>query len=175
MNVFLHVKIRHRMLCLITLIGFLFLSVGAMGQSVEITTTSGNIASALSGYTLSEITSLKVSGTLDARDFKVIRNNMTKCEILDLSGVTSIHEYKGYDGTWKLPGLTGGMGTDKDDNHTYPAAELPDEAFSRYGQGGDRFVAEGGRWRVYKKSYYLLVSMLLVTTFSVDQKLSKQS
>lgn len=143
MNVFLHVKIRHRMLCLITLIGFLFLSVGAMGQSVEITTTSGNIASALSGYTLSEITSLKVSGTLDARDFKVIRNNMTKCEILDLSGVTSIHEYKGYDGTWKLPGLTGGMGTDKDDNHTYPAAELPDQAFSRYGQGGDRFVAEG--------------------------------
>lgn len=143
MNVFLYVKIRDRILSLITLISSLFLSVGAMGQDVEITTTSGDITSALSGYMLSEITSLKVSGTLDARDFKVIRNNMTKCEVLDLSGVTSIHEYKGYDGTWKKPGITGGMGTDRDDNHTYPAAELPDQAFSRYGQGGDLFVAEG--------------------------------
>ena len=143
MNRFLCIKTRHRILCLIALVGFWLLSVDAMGRSVEVTTTSGNIASALSSYTLSEITSLKVNGTLDARDFKVIRDNMPKCKIIDLSGVTSINEYNGYDGTWKKPGLTGGMGTDKDDVSNYPLFELPDQAFSRYGQGGDRFVAEG--------------------------------
>lgn len=127
-------KIRYTKKFLFIAIGFL-VPIALMGQSIEISTTSGNIGSALSNYTLSEITSLKVNGTLDATDFKIIRDNLSSCTEIDLSGVSSINKYEGYDGTWANPKISGGSASDRDGWYSYPLFELPTQAFSTYVNG----------------------------------------
>lgn len=135
MNRFLHTNIKHLYRSLIALASIMFLPITLMGQSVEISTTSGNVGSALRDYTLSEITSLKVSGTLDATDFKIIRDNLSSCTEIDLSGVSSINKYEGYYGTWTNVGISGGMGSDRDGWYSYPLFELPTQAFSGWHSG----------------------------------------
>jgi len=82
--------------------------------------TAGGLSAAITaaGGTLSGVTNLTVTGTIDARDFVTMRDNMPLLAILDLSGAT-IAAYSGTDGTdtyaW--------YGT------IYPANTMPREAF----------------------------------------------
>jgi hypothetical protein len=63
-----------------------------------------------------QTTHLTLTGTIDARDFRFIRDSMTMVLVLDLSDV-KIVEYTGKEGT---------IGTD---SFTYPANTIPSEAF----------------------------------------------
>lgn len=76
--------------------------------------SAGNLKAVL-GNNLSEITDLSLSGTIDARDFKVIRDLMPELKNLDIKN-TSIVEYRGSDGTYE-------------GNVTYGADEIPFYAF----------------------------------------------
>ena len=59
---------------------------------------SGGLANALVLTNLGGINTLKISGKMDSRDFKTIRDHMSELKELDLSDVT-IEYYKGYEGT----------------------------------------------------------------------------
>lgn len=137
MNRFLHTNVTHLYRSLIALASIMFLPMMAMGQIVEINTGVNQIQVNLldQGYKPENITHLKVTGIIDARDFRYIRNNISNLEELDLSGITKIENYAGYEGTYTYPGLTSGMGTDRDGYHSYPLFELPTQAFSRWVNG----------------------------------------
>ncbi|MDD3323376.1 MAG: leucine-rich repeat domain-containing protein [Paludibacter sp.] len=78
---------------------------------------SGSLSTILTVQELKSISNLTLSGTIDARDFKTIRDNMSALDTLDLSVVT-IAAYKGLEGT-----------TDET-NHEYLANEIPSDAIS---------------------------------------------
>jgi len=82
--------------------------------------TAGGLAAAITaaGGDLATVTNLTVTGTIDARDFKTMRDAMLLLSKLDLSGAT-IAEYTGIDGTVLTI------------NTTYPANEIPESAFDR--------------------------------------------
>jgi len=61
-------------------------------------TNAGTLFSNLSSDELNNITDLAITGTIDARDFKTLRDNMPALTVLDLSGV-SIVGYSGIGGT----------------------------------------------------------------------------
>jgi len=94
----------------ITTIRKAFITISAPGyisQSVEVTQklspktidiSAGGLSTALTADELSSLSTLTVTGTMDARDFKTIRDNMPLLESLDLSAVT-ISAYLGTDGT----------------------------------------------------------------------------
>ena len=88
----------------------------AGGLSAAITAASG---------TLSGVTNLTVTGTIDARDFVTMRDNMPLLATLDLSGAT-IAAYSGSDGP--ATGLS----------FIYPANGIPDYAF----YSSDTFAAK---------------------------------
>ncbi|MGV8136019.1 MAG: leucine-rich repeat protein [Mangrovibacterium sp.] len=70
----------------------------AASFSKTINITAGGLSSALTSEELSTITALTVTGTMDARDFKTIRDKMTVLADLDLSGV-KVAAYTGTEGT----------------------------------------------------------------------------
>jgi hypothetical protein len=80
-----------------------------------LTNTAGGLASALTPSELSSITDLTITGTMDATDFKTLRDNMPKLENLDISTV-KIVTYTGSNGTANY-------------SYTYPANEIPQYAF----------------------------------------------
>lgn len=88
-------------------------------------TTAGTLRTVANSY-LATVTNLTVTGTIDARDFVTIRNDMTSLSVLDLSNV-SIVAYSGAGGT-------GGTLTS-----TYSANKIPDYAFiyPEYLSGGN--------------------------------------
>ncbi len=101
-----------------TLTLFLFTCLFSIVQATEIhtvNTTAGNLATDASVY-LATVTDLTVTGTIDARDFKTMRDDMPLLANLDLSDAT-IAEYTGIDGTVLKT------------NTTYPANEIPEGAF----------------------------------------------
>ena len=55
-------------------------------NGVIVDISAGELSNVLSGITLTNINALKVTGTLNATDFKYIRENLTALEVLDLSG-----------------------------------------------------------------------------------------
>ena len=59
---------------------------------------AGGLANALALANTNAITELKISGKMDSRDFRTIRDHMPRLKQLDLSNVT-IEAYKGLDGT----------------------------------------------------------------------------
>ena len=59
---------------------------------------AGGLANALSLTNLAAINTLKISGKMDSRDFKTIRDHMKELKELDLSNVT-IEPYNGFEGT----------------------------------------------------------------------------
>ena len=59
---------------------------------------AGGLANALALANTNAITELKISGKMDSRDFRTIRDRMPRLKQLDLSNVT-IEAYKGLDGT----------------------------------------------------------------------------
>jgi len=64
---------------------------------MEVVVTAGGLKKALEGK-LDEISDLTIRGTIDASDFKTIRDNMSELVALDLSGATIV-TYSGADGT----------------------------------------------------------------------------
>ncbi len=77
----------------------------------------GSLSTILTVKELRSISNLTLSGTIDARDFKTIRDNMSALDTLDLSAVT-IAAYKGLEGTTN------------ETNHEYLANEIPSDAIS---------------------------------------------
>ena len=86
-----------------------------------ITITPGGLSSALTSVELSSITDLTINGTIDARDFKTLRDNMPKLENLDISTV-NIVAYSGSEGTGY--------------NSDFAADLIPNYAFSYLGGSG---------------------------------------
>ncbi|MDP4271975.1 MAG: leucine-rich repeat protein, partial [Bacteroidota bacterium] len=76
----------------------------------------GSLSLVLSETELSTITNLTIRGTIDARDFKTIRDNMDHLNSLDISAVM----IEGYSGT---------SGTNEAGLITYPANTIPEYAF----------------------------------------------
>ena len=76
---------------------------------------AGGLSKALAAEDMSTITKLTLSGTIDARDFKTMRDAMPELAIIDLSGV-SITAYDGSNGTLAT-------------SHSYPANAIPPDAF----------------------------------------------
>lgn len=78
--------------------------------------TAGRLLASLNASELSSITSLTITGTMDARDFKTMRDSMPQLSVLDFSGA-SILEYYGSDGSNSGPSID------------YRANEIPESAF----------------------------------------------
>jgi len=77
---------------------------------------AGGLYKILSQEELNTITNLTILGTIDARDFKTMRDNMPKLSSVDINAVT-IAPYEGTEGTY-------------DTNSTfYPINEIPANAF----------------------------------------------
>jgi uncharacterized protein (TIGR02145 family) len=87
-----------------------------VGVPKALAVTAGGLATAITGEELNTITKLILTGTIDARDFKTMRDNMPLLTEIDLSGVTIV-TYTGTDGT-------AGSGS-----ITYPENGVPDYAF----------------------------------------------
>jgi len=104
----------------------LFLSVGlslwtifSMQASIEksVVATAGSLSDSLTDDELSTVSKLTITGTLDARDFKVMRDSMPMLEKLDIQDCT-ISEY------------TGAEGTSNATNVVYSLNSIPQYAFS---------------------------------------------
>lgn len=85
---------------LITGIFTCFCIVFATSQTVSksIVLSAGNLSNVLTSTELSTVTNLTISGTLDARDFKTMRNSMPALTAINLSGA-KINAYNGTDAT----------------------------------------------------------------------------
>ena len=73
--------------------------------------TPGSLATSLTAIELNTVTNLTLTGTVDARDFKTLRDNMPVLAVLDLSQI-NVLAYSGPDGTDAI-------------SSDYPANELP--------------------------------------------------
>ena len=80
--------------------------------------TAGTLSSLLTATEKTTVTNFTVTGNIDARDVKCMRNEMTKLSVLDISAV-SIKAYTGISGTSILSSI-------------YPANEMPEESFYDY-------------------------------------------
>lgn len=78
---------------------------------------AGNLSSVLTSDDFKNVTSIAITGTIDARDFRVMRDNMPLVTDIDLSAAT-ILEYSGIDGTIGINEYT-----------RYPANTVPLNAF----------------------------------------------
>ena len=94
---------------------------GLTPQTIRVTqydrveVTAGNLKTILANQ-LSTITSLTLSGTIDARDFKTMRDEMPVLTNIDLSRV-------------KIASYYGNEGTIDTNNNLYPANGVPNSAF----------------------------------------------
>jgi len=104
---------------------------GFVSQTVEVTQklspktvniSAGELSTALTDDELNSLSTLIVTGTMDARDFKVMRDSMPQLTDLDLSGV-SIAAYTGVNGTYF-------------NSITYSANIFPIYAFYNSNKGG---------------------------------------
>lgn len=66
---------------------------------IPINIAAGGLSAALTSTVKNTITNLALTGTIDARDFKTMRDSMPTLTTVDLSG-TSILEYNGTGGTY---------------------------------------------------------------------------
>jgi hypothetical protein len=82
------------------------------------TVTAGEVKNTI-GSSLSEISKLKLSGTIDARDFKTIRDDMLFLTEVDLSNAVVV-SYSGTEGTYG------------NEQYDYAANQLPLDAFGDY-------------------------------------------
>ncbi|MDR3705111.1 MAG: leucine-rich repeat domain-containing protein [Paludibacteraceae bacterium] len=66
------------------------LCVAVMSQALTVASTAGGLSTAITaaGGTLSTVTNLTVTGTIDERDFATIHNSMSFLSVVNLSGVT---------------------------------------------------------------------------------------
>lgn len=80
-----------------------------------INNSAGSLHQKFTTQQLDTITHLTIKGTIDARDFRIMRDNMPQLSVLDISNAI-ISEYSGSEGTL-------------DSTLNYPANELPRYAF----------------------------------------------
>ncbi len=80
--------------------------------------TAGTLSTLLTATEKTTITNLTITGTIDSRDFKTMRDNMPALAIVDISGA-SIALYTGSAGTYNI-------GTS---SYTYPANGIPKNSF----------------------------------------------
>ena len=98
---------------------YLFITLLLQAQvSKTINITAGGLYSALSVTEKNTVTNLTVTGTIDASDFKTMRDNMLALAVLDLSGTT-------------IAAYSGNLGTSGSTEYTfsYPASTIPNYAF----------------------------------------------
>lgn len=87
----------------------------AQSKSVSLS-TAGTLVNQLSASEKASITTLSVSGNMDARDFQFLRDEMKVLSVLNISGAT-------------IKAYTGRNGTISDSLVNYPANGIPDYAF----------------------------------------------
>ena len=97
---------------------FFFLIGPAQVSKTVNVATAGTVSTLLTSTAKSTVTNLTVTGTIDARDFVTMRDNMPALAVLDISAV-NIAAYNGSGGTY----------TDT----SYPANQLPEYSFSHGG------------------------------------------
>lgn len=88
-----------------------------IARTVEV--TPGGLLAALTHEERNGLMNLSLTGTIDARDFKILRDSMPVLTTVDLSKVT-IAAYSGFDGTVYSYGR---------DGIDYPVNEIPNQAF----------------------------------------------
>ncbi|MEI8087774.1 MAG: leucine-rich repeat domain-containing protein [Paludibacter sp.] len=103
--------------------------------TLTVNITSGGLRAALSSAELKSITNLIIKGSIDARDFKTMRDSMTVLSDVDFSE-TSILQYYG------------NKGTNDTITTLYPANEIPVYAF------GSKSYANGNRKLLSLKMSY---------------------
>lgn len=86
--------------------------------SAQYTATAGGLKNII-GSRLAEISKLKLSGTIDARDFKTMRDDMPFLSEVDLSNAVVV-AYSGTEGTYG------------DEQYDYAANQIPTEAFADF-------------------------------------------
>jgi hypothetical protein len=79
--------------------------------------SAGELSSALTNEEKQTITDLTVTGTIDARDFKIMKDFMPSLDVVDMQNIT-VESYSGKEGP--TPGLV---------EATYPANAVPQYAF----------------------------------------------
>jgi len=84
--------------------------------SKTINVTAGNLSASLTSTERSTITNLTLTGTIDARDFKTMRDDMPVLADIDLSGAS-------------IAGYSGSLGTNGTSDLTYPANTIPNKSF----------------------------------------------
>jgi BspA type Leucine rich repeat region (6 copies) len=82
-----------------------------------VSNTAGGLSAALTAGELNTVTKLIITGTIDARDFKTMRDDMPVLDQIDISGATIV-AYSGTEGTNYFGS-----------NYDYPANEIPTYAF----------------------------------------------
>lgn len=100
------------------------------------TAPTGGILSALPLAELNGITNLTITGTIDARDFKVMRDQMPLLSVINLSGASIIY-YSGSEGTY-APSYQSG----NPPNYSYQANTIPENAFSTYKFDTNNYVGK---------------------------------
>jgi len=98
--------------------------------SKSINTTSGHLSTDLNETELASLTNLTVEGTLDARDFRIMRDSMPALAVLDISRVT-IEAYSGSEGTFS-DDFGGNLEDSISTINNYPANAIPEYAFFSY-------------------------------------------
>jgi len=84
--------------------------------SKTVTISAGGLSSALTASEKSTVTNLTINGTIDARDFKTMRDELTVLSVLTMSGAS-------------VGGYTGTGGTVSSQSVVYPADAIPIYAF----------------------------------------------
>lgn len=119
---------------IILLLLCLWIGVGLGAQTLTISpdgktaSISGSTAGCLVGTTVlsaaqkATVTSLTITGAIDASDFKIMRDNLTALADLDISGTT-------------IPAYTGTLGTISTASQTYAANTIPNYSFATSSAG----------------------------------------
>jgi hypothetical protein len=96
----------------------LFYTIVTQAQVVKtVNCTAGHLSEFLNSTELSTVTDLTLTGTIDARDFKTMRDSMPVLAVLDMGSAT-------------ITAYTGTLGTNGAGNITYPANFIPYRAFT---------------------------------------------
>ncbi|MDP4270212.1 MAG: leucine-rich repeat domain-containing protein [Bacteroidota bacterium] len=103
---------------LIFTLGFILIASIAIGQVYKtVNATPGGLDTLLTSTERVTVTNLTIKGSIDARDFRYMRDEMSSLSVLDISGA-NIASYTGTDGTDNWSGLS----------VFYPSKAIPDYA-----------------------------------------------
>ena len=103
---------------------FLMIGQAQVSKTINVN-TPGTLGTLLTANELSTVTNLTLTGNIDARDFKAMRDSMPVLSVLDLSSVTIV----GYNGT---------KGTDIFGGQNYLANAIPQYSFYKGNGGGKK-------------------------------------